>query len=131
MWKIILTVSIIVVIIAVVLIPYLKQPKITEETKKNFSVEKFYGESASGERAKIIPENGEALEERIRMIRRRRKRLFIYYDIKADISGKQVLAALLDAADRGVKVSIVTDGVPYVTSIWGNPYFLALAGQEM
>ena len=45
------------------------------------------------------------------------------YDIKADISGKQVLAALLDAADRGVKVSIVTDGVPYVTSIWGNPYF--------
>ena len=52
------------------------------------------------------------------------------YDIKADISGKQVLAALLDAADRGVKVSIVTDGVPYVTSIWGNPYFLALAGQE-
>ena len=44
--------------------------------------------------------------------------------------GKQVLAALLDAADRGVKVSIVTDGVPYVTSIWGNPYFLALAGQE-
>ena len=52
------------------------------------------------------------------------------YDIKADISGKQVLATLLDAADRGVKVSIVTDGVPYVTSIWGNPYFLALAGQE-
>lgn len=41
-----------------------------------------------------------------------------------------MLAALLDAADRGVKVSIVTDGVPYVTSIWGNPYFLALAGQE-
>ena len=74
--EIILTVCIIVVIIAVVLIPYLKQPKITEETKKNFSVEKFYGESASGERAKIIPENGEALEERIRMIRRRRKRLF-------------------------------------------------------
>lgn len=25
------------------------------------------------------------------------------YDIKADISGKQVLAALLDAADRGGK----------------------------
>lgn len=131
MWKIILTVCIIVVIIAVVLIPYLKQPKITEETKKNFSVEKFYGESASGERAKIIPENGEALEERIRMISQAKEEIILStYDIKADISGKQVLAALLDAADRGVKVSIVTDGVPYVTSIWGNPYFLALAGQE-
>ena len=131
MWKIILTVCIIVVIIAVVLIPYLKHPKITEETKKNFSVEKFYGESASGERAKIIPENGEALEERIRMISQAKEEIILStYDIKADISGKQVLAALLDAADRGVKVSIVTDGVPYVTSIWGNPYFLALAGQE-
>lgn len=131
MWKIILTVCIIVVIIAVVLIPYLKQPKITEETKKNFSVEKFYGESASGERAKIIPENEEALEERIRMISQAKEEIILStYDIKADISGKQVLAALLDAADRGVKVSIVTDGVPYVTSIWGNPYFLALAGQE-
>ena len=131
MCKIILTVCIIVVIIAVVLIPYLKQPKITEETKKNFSAEKFYGESASGERAKIIPENGEALEERIRMISQAKEEIILStYDIKADISGKQVLAALLDAADRGVKVSIVTDGVPYVTSIWGNPYFLALAGQE-
>lgn len=131
MWKIILTVCIIVVIIAVVLIPYLKHPKITEETKKNFSAEKFYGESASGERAKIIPENGEALEERIRMISQAKEEIILStYDIKADISGKQVLAALLDAADRGVKVSIVTDGVPYVTSIWGNPYFLALAGQE-
>lgn len=131
MWKIILTVCIIVVIIAVVLIPYLKQPKITEETKKNFSVEKLYGESASGERAKIIPENEEALEERIRMISQAKEEIILStYDIKADISGKQVLAALLDAADRGVKVSIVTDGVPYVTSIWGNPYFLALAGQE-
>lgn len=98
---------------------------------KNFSVEKFYGESASGERAKIIPENGEALEERIRMISQAKEEIILStYDIKADISGKQVLAALLDAADRGVKVSIVTDGVPYVTSIWGNPYFLALAGQE-
>ena len=47
MWKIILTVCIIVVIIAVVLIPYLKHPKITEETKKNLG-EKFYGGSAIG-----------------------------------------------------------------------------------
>ena len=89
MWKIILTVCIIVVIIAVVLIPYLKQPKITEETKKNFSVEKFYGESASGERAKIIPENEEALEERIRMISQAKEEIILStYDIKADISGK-------------------------------------------
>ena len=66
--------------------------------------------SSSGERAKIIPENGEALEERIRMISQAKEEIILStYDIKADISGKQVLAALLDAADRGVKVSIVTD----------------------
>ena len=76
MWKIILTVCIIVVIIAVVLIPYLKQPKITEETKKNFSAEKFYGESASVERAKIIPENGSFGNSVSARFRRRRKRLF-------------------------------------------------------
>ncbi len=131
MWKIVLAVLIILVIAFVVLVPYIKQPEITEETKKQFHVEKFYGEHPSGERAKILPKNGEALEERIRMISQAKEEIILSsYAMKADISGKQVLAALLDAADRGVKISIVTDGVPYVTSIWGNPYFLALAAQE-
>lgn len=131
MWKIVLAVLIILVIAFVILVPYVKQPEITEETKKQFHVEKFYGEHPSGERAKILPKNGEALEERIRMISQAKEEIILSsYAMKADISGKQVLAALLDAADRGVKISIVTDGVPYVTSIWGNPYFLALAAQE-
>ena len=131
MWKIALAVFMIAVIAAVVLLPYLKQPEIAEETKRNFNAEKFYGDSASGERAKIISDNGEALEERIRMISQAKEEIILSsYAMEADISGKQVLSALLAAADRGVKVSIVTDGVPYVTAIWGNPYFLALAGQE-
>lgn len=131
MWKIILVIFIVLVIAFVVLIPYIKQPEITEKTKKDFNAETFYGEHPSGERAKILPKNGEALEERIRMISQAKEEIILSsYAMKADISGKQVLAALSDAADRGVKISIVTDGVPYVTAIWGNPYFLALAAQE-
>lgn len=131
MWKIVLVVLIILVIAFVILVPYIKQPEITEETKKHFNAETFYGEHPSGERAKIIPKNGEALKERIRMISQAKEEIILSsYAMKADISGKQILAALLDAADRGVKISIVTDGVPYVTAIWGNPYFLALAAQE-
>ncbi|MCD7819238.1 MAG: phospholipase D family protein [Lachnospiraceae bacterium] len=52
------------------------------------------------------------------------------FEIDADTSGKMVMSALMEAAGRGVDVYILADGFSYIKSIWGNPYFLALAQTE-
>lgn len=91
----------------------------------------FYKDTVSEERAKIISQNGEALEERVRLISQAENEIILStFEFDADTSGKIMLSALIDAADRGVKVSILTDGFPYLTAMWGNPYFLALARME-
>ena len=55
------------VIIGAVL-PYRKGPKVSEAYQSQFQREDFYGEGSSCDRAAIIEDNGEALEERLRMI---------------------------------------------------------------
>ncbi len=52
------------------------------------------------------------------------------FEIDADSTGKMILAALMDAAERGVEVCLLVDGFPYLKAMWGNPYFLALAQME-
>lgn len=52
------------------------------------------------------------------------------FDFKSDTSGKQLLAALQAAADRGVRVKILADGFESRLHMTGNPWFYALAANE-
>lgn len=120
-----------VYLLAGALLPFAGHPQVQEATKESLNLANFYGEETSGERARIISDNGEALEERIRLISQAEEEIILStFEFDADTSGKQILAALAEAAERGVKVSILVDGVPYMTAMWGNPYFLALARME-
>ena len=57
------------------------------------------------DRAALIDDNVAALEIRIRMIEEAQKRLiFTNFDIRDCESGRDVAAALLAAAERGVQV---------------------------
>ncbi|MBS5133311.1 MAG: CDP-alcohol phosphatidyltransferase family protein [Lachnospiraceae bacterium] len=129
----------VIVIIAAVLVlfalgailPFARQPKVTEKTKKELEVERFYSDQPSGERAKVISDNGEALEERLRLISQAEEEIILStFEFDSDTSGTQMIAALADAAARGVKVRVLVDGFPYLTTMWGNPKFLALAQTE-
>lgn len=118
-------------LIAGALLPFVKQPKISEETADALDVSKFYSDSPSQERARVISQNGEALAERVRLISQAREEVILStFEFDADISGRQVLAALLDAAERGVRVSVLADGFSYPMQMWRNPYFMALAQSE-
>ena len=113
------------------ILPFAYQPPVTESTEEAFAAEDFYGESDTGERAKVISRNGEALKERIRLIEQAEHEIILStLEFDADISGKQVLAALMKAAKRGVKISVLADGFSYIPQMWWNPYFLALAQME-
>lgn len=112
-------------------LPFVRQPKITEETKNNLDLSDFYDEKSSGERAKVISQNGEALRERIRLISQAQEEIILStFEFDSDRSGMMMIAALADAAQREVKVSVLVDGFPYLKAMWGNPYFLSLAGME-
>ena len=113
------------------ILPFARQPKVTEKTKKELEVERFYSDQPSGERAKVISDNGEALEERLRLISQAEEEIILStFEFDSDTSGTQMIAALADAAARGVKVRVLVDGFPYLTTMWGNPKFLALAQTE-
>lgn len=119
-----------------VLISGFPQPKISDEYKKNFHPKDFYGTKDKenhpfSDRAVVLEDNSRALIERVRMIRGAKERIILStFDFRTDISGKTLLAALLDAADRGVSVKIVVDGVCGLLRMEQNPYFFALSSHE-
>lgn len=111
--------------------PYRNTAKVSDDHKVYFDIEKFYSDKESCDRATIIDDNGEALRHRISLIENAKKEIIISsFIFKADTSGKQVLASLVEAAKRGVKVRILFDGFNAISNIEGNPYFMALAVQD-
>lgn len=114
-----------------VTLPYLKQPEVSEEYKETFVADSYYGEGHSGDRAVIIEDNGEALEERIRLISQAKERIILStFEMRSDVSGMQMLASLRAAALRGVRVQILLDGFSFWTQVEGNPYFYALEATD-
>ena len=131
-WKIGLAVLIcLVVYLALVCVPYVRQGGVTDKTKNGFSADEFYKETKGPDRAAVLFQNQEALEERLRLISGAEERIVLStFDFHADNSGKKVLAALYDAAKRGVKVQILTDGTSYFLQTRNNPYFKAVGEHE-
>ncbi len=129
--KVLICLAVLIFYLALACLPIYVQPSIAQRQADNIQAEDFYGREKGAERAKIISENGEALSERVRLIANARERIILStFDFQSDNSGKILMAALLDAADRGVQVNVMMDGFSYFAHGWGNPYFLFLAGHE-
>lgn len=111
---------------------YAHQPKVSETTKKETRVEAFYdGSAGNAERAAVIEENSDGLLQRVRMIHQAQESLILStFAFHSDESGMIMIGALLDAADRGVKIRILADGFESWTAMEGNPYFYALSSHE-
>jgi len=78
-----------------------------------------------------IDDNEEALKWRIRLIGLAKHSLIICsHDFRADNSGKDIICALLNAAQRGVKVFLLADGFRGCLSLRKEPCMHALSGHE-
>lgn len=96
------------------LVPYMKFRKVNNDFKDKFNVLDFYGneDQFSIDRASIVEESQEALDIRLRMISQAKNRIILSsFSIKNDRVSKEIFAALYNAAERGVKVQIIVDGV--------------------
>ena len=112
-------------------IAYKKQPEVSNTTKKETKNGSWNECSENTERAVIIEKNPEALLQRVRLIQNAKEEIILStFAFKSDESGKLILGALHDAADRGVHIRLLVDGMESWIDMEGNPYFYGLSSHE-
>ena len=112
-------------------ITYKKQPAVSDATIKETQNIMSVAGRENTERAVIIEKNSQALLERVRLIQNAKDEIILStFAFKLDESGKLILGALHDAADRGVHVRILVDGMESWIDMEGNPYFYGLSSHE-
>ena len=129
-WKQILL-FILLLYFGALIIPYIPHKKVSGSFQKNFGSRTFYEDSVGTERVAYLDDNEEALLYRLRMIEEAREEIILStFDFNGDEAGKDILAALLNAADRGVHVKIIVDGISGFMDMESNPWFQAAAAHE-
>ena len=112
-------------------IAYKKRPEVSNTIKKETQNDSWNERSENMERAVIIEKNPEALLQRVRLIRNAKEDIILStFAFQSDESGKLILGALHDAADRGVHVRLLVDGMESWVDMEGNPYFYGLSSHE-
>lgn len=111
-------------LIACCLLPPLFAEKSTEKALIQ-PIENDFG------RVRVIDENDDALLWRLRMIREAEREIILStFELRDDTSGQAVMAQLLEAADRGVKVRLLIDGVVGELRLHGSRNFKAFYTHE-
>ena len=83
------------------------------------------------ERIRCIDDNEEALLWRLRMIGNAKKSIVLStFDLRPDDSGTKIIAALYTAAERGVQVQILIDGIYQKLFLEKSPVFQALTAHQ-
>ena len=82
----------------------------------------------AGERVASVDSNKDAMLWRLRLIRSAEKSLILStFDLRPDETGLDILAALQEAADRGVQIRLLADGICGAMYLRGSKEFGALA----
>ena len=114
-----------------IVLAYGKHPEVSTTTLSHVDPTRFDDTPSTPERATILEHNSDALFERIRLIHNAQSSIILStFSFQSDESGSLILAALLDAANRGVQVNILADGFNSWVYMEGNPYFYALSSHE-
>lgn len=108
------------------IIPPLIHKKASGENWNQANEFQMAGASDSAERVLCIDDNSEALLWRLRVIEAAKDEIILStFDFRDDNSGRDIMSALLNAAERGVKVKILVDGLNGMF-LYGSDCFKAL-----
>lgn len=129
-WKLLTVLFVLLYLFVGMLAPFARQ-KWIEAGENPYRREDFYARADEGmgvDRAHVVEENTEALELRIRMAEEARERIILStFDFREDESTWDYAAALLAAADRGVHIEIMVDGISGFLRMERNPFFYAIS----
>ena len=85
----------------------------------------YTSDAPGGEQVRYLSDNQEALELRLAMAEAAEREIILStFDFDADEPGCQLLSALLAAADRGVTVKVLVDGVSGWLDVYASPCLL-------
>lgn len=130
MWKPVTTIIgfvlvYVVINLAIAVVGSSKQPEYSGD--KQIAMQSTDG----AERAVIVEDNSDALLSRVRMIQNAQSEIILStFDFMSDESGRIMIGALCEAAEKGVKVEVLVDGFDGVLHMKWNPYFYALSANE-
>ena len=115
-------------VLTAILVP-LPQKEATGELWSQY--EARLSEDASQERVRSIEDTDSALLWRLQLIESaEREVIFSTFDLRADGSGQDLMAALYGAAQRGVQVRVIVDGLNGFLHLQNSGVLRALAAEE-
>ena len=87
--------------------------------------------AAATERVCLVDSNEDALSWRLRLIQSAQNEIILStFDFRADESGTDIIAALWNAAERGVQVQLIVDGINAQLHLSSSAAFQAFAAHE-
>lgn len=85
----------------------------------------------SGQKATILETSNDALDARLQILEQAKEKIILStFDIRSGKSTDDVFAVLNAAANRGVKIEILVDGMSVFTHMKSDPMFYALGENE-
>lgn len=132
--KKIVGITVLIFVLSVILVNVIRpaiHKGVSDEYKKYIANTQFEADSPGTERVLCIDDNEEALVYRLRMIAEAKESVVLTtFDLRADEGGTAVMAALYMAAERGVKVRLLIDGIYQLMFLKNCDAFDALCMHE-
>lgn len=129
-WILLLIVIILIYEVMGAIIPFISLKRVTGKIPET---SKFYGNTyrEDTDRAAVVESNKEALSLRLSMFEEAKKSIVLTsFDIREGESTSDIFASLMAAADRGVKVRIIVDGMYGLLHMTGKDLFKAAGSHE-
>lgn len=127
-WILYVVLLFLILLIFSIFAPFIGYKEISETTKNNFSLGRFYHDNTGPDRAMLMETNKSAWDERIRLMNLAEDRIILStFDMREGESTRDIAAMLLHKADEGVKVQILVDGVSGFLRMQGKDLFYALS----
>lgn len=112
-------------------LPYVHHKEVAKEFKTEFNNMIFTDNSACSDRIAYVADNVKALKYRLWMTEQAEEEIIIStFDFNSDKAGITLMSSLQNAANRGVKIKILVDGISGFLDLRGNEWFLALVSNE-
>lgn len=114
-----------------VTLPFIMPPTVSDEFINQFTIDTFYSDSIGVDRAAIVEDSQDALDVRLHMLNEAKEKIIMSsFSIKHDRSCKELFSTVLNAAERGVKVQILVDGLSGANDMNNDMMYYVLGTHE-
>lgn len=108
-------------------VPFLGSPDVSQDFKDSFDINEFYSDETGVDRAAVVESSQDALDVRLHMINEAKEKIAISsFSLKTDRACNEIASVLLAAADRGVTVQILVDGLSGWYDMKNDPIYYVL-----